>query len=274
MIKSLRIWALWFFFLGLSLLLHLTGTIGFAALAPGEKGPAAGQRTISTIDSLEEILGAQEASVEVLAETVEANPAQETEPVEAVPVVAEATASIEAQKTQRQEDAVPITANAPSLSPVIPIEEIAAEPPETQETERSEEVKHPKKPAQKQVPKKATASQAANKGNSDRDTAGLQKSGAGGTRTATAGSIRSYGLKVRSRIASKKPKHVGQGRVVISLGVSKSGGLRYVQLSKSSGNSKIDRAALRAVRRAAPFPRPPADASLKQLRFVIPFTFR
>lgn len=102
------------------------------------------------------------------------------------------------------------------------------------------------------------------------------KSGKGVTGSTTSGSagIGSYGSTVRSRIASHKRSVTGRGKVVITIGISSSGGLRFSRLAKSSGNSVVDRAALAAVQRAAPFPAPPGGATATQLVFQVPIEYR
>ncbi len=56
------------------------------------------------------------------------------------------------------------------------------------------------------------------------------------------------------------PRSPGRGRVLVSFSVSNSGGLSSVSVARSSGNASLDRAAVNHIRRAAPFPPPPADA--------------
>lgn len=319
--SSLRIWGLWAFFIGLSLLLHLTGTISFASLTIGEKEPASGQHTTSTVNSLQEILGTPQKAAAASAETTEATSPTETieatvpletveiqtaatvETVEAVSEIVEAQPSIEAAEVVQQENtAAVVVANAPSAFPITPVHDIEAtavevleatqeadielgavknpEELEPQKQVRETKQKKPKEQApekKSRKPKNKVANlptKKGDKGNSEHNTTGQSKSGAGGKRTASPGTIRKYGLRVQKKIDSRKPKFIGQGRVVLLFGISRSGGLRYVRISQSSGNARIDRAALRAVRRSSPFPRPPADANMSQLRFIIPFTFQ
>ncbi|MCC7250621.1 MAG: TonB family protein [Hyphomicrobium sp.] len=90
--------------------------------------------------------------------------------------------------------------------------------------------------------------------------------------SASRGSAINYAAIVRARVASRKPPAGGQrGTVVVSFGVSKSGGLAYASIARSSGNPGLDGRVLSAVRGAGPFPPPPPGAGL---RFAIPFYFR
>lgn len=81
-----------------------------------------------------------------------------------------------------------------------------------------------------------------------------------------------YPGKVYARIARTRQKNSG-GRGVAHVGftVSASGQAVGISVSRSSGNARVDSAALAHVKRAAPFPKPPSGA---QTRFVIPIEFR
>jgi periplasmic protein TonB len=93
--------------------------------------------------------------------------------------------------------------------------------------------------------------------------------------SASRGSILSYAASIRAKVARNKPSGFGRsGEVEISFGVTPTGELSYANLAQSSGNTRLDEAALEAIRRSAPFGPPPADASPSQLRFSIPFYFR
>jgi protein TonB len=93
--------------------------------------------------------------------------------------------------------------------------------------------------------------------------------------SASRGSLLSYAAGIRAKVARNKPAGVGRsGEVQVSFGVTPSGDLNNASLTQSSGNERLDEAALEAIRRSAPFGPPPADASPAQLRFSIPFYFR
>ncbi len=92
---------------------------------------------------------------------------------------------------------------------------------------------------------------------------------------ASRGSILSYAAGIGAKVARNKPSGLGRrGDVEVSFGVTPSGDLSYASLAQSSGNAKLDEAAIETIRRSAPFGPPPADASPSQLRFSIPFYFR
>ena len=101
------------------------------------------------------------------------------------------------------------------------------------------------------------------------------KKASSGAVSASRGAMNSYAGRVRARIASRKPRGMrARGTAHVSFGISHSGGLRYVRLLRSSGNKSLDSAAISAIRRSSPFPRPPAGMSLRQLSFNIPLYFK
>lgn len=81
-----------------------------------------------------------------------------------------------------------------------------------------------------------------------------------------------YPGKVFAKIARTRQRNAGgRGVVHVSFHVSASGQAVRVAVSRSSGNARVDKAALAHIKRAAPFPRPPSGA---RTRFVIPIEFR
>lgn len=98
------------------------------------------------------------------------------------------------------------------------------------------------------------------------------KGSEGGKVSASRGSAVNYAATVRARVASRRPSGAGRrGTVVVSFGVTTSGGLAYASVSRSSGNAGLDQSVLSAVRSAGPFPPPPPGAGRQ---FSIPFHFR
>lgn len=69
----------------------------------------------------------------------------------------------------------------------------------------------------------------------------------------------------------RKPSMNRRGASVVSFTVSASGGLGGASIARSSGIAKLDNAALDVIRRAAPFPPPPAGA---RRNFSIQIEFR
>lgn len=96
-----------------------------------------------------------------------------------------------------------------------------------------------------------------------------------GRASASRGNALSYAAGVRSRVERNKPSSNGlRGTVSVSFGITITGELSYVRLSESSGSTKLDQAAMDAVRQAAPFGEPPSGLTPTQLSYVIPFYFR
>lgn len=70
-----------------------------------------------------------------------------------------------------------------------------------------------------------------------------------------------YPGQVMKRISGvPRPRVASRGTAVVSFTIAPGGGLGAVSLAQSSGSGELDRAALRVIRRAAPFPAPPPGA--------------
>lgn len=79
---------------------------------------------------------------------------------------------------------------------------------------------------------------------------------------------------VWARVMRQRPPRVPlSGTAKLRFVLDAEGELLSVDIAESSGSELLDRAALNAVRRAAPFP-PPPSAALPLPPFVIPFQFR
>jgi protein TonB len=150
-------------------------------------------------------------------------------------------------------------------------------PAETVPTRTAEQ-----KPDAERAQRRKTRREQAHRQRAERQPAGgptsrsnAAKGAASGRASASRGSVLRYAARVRAKVARHKPSSRGRrGTVRVSFGVSRSGGLSYARLARSSGSAALDQAALSAVRRAAPFGAPPAGALPAQLRFAIPFYFR
>ncbi len=68
------------------------------------------------------------------------------------------------------------------------------------------------------------------------------------------------GLVMRKLSRVRKPRVGSEGAAVIRFSIGTNGGLSGIAVARSSGNARLDRAALQVVRRAAPFPKPPSGA--------------
>ncbi len=63
--------------------------------------------------------------------------------------------------------------------------------------------------------------------------------------------------KVWSALAHAKPRTGERGSTTVTFNIGANGALRGARIARSSGNAKIDQAALATVRQAGPFPAPP-----------------
>lgn len=128
------------------------------------------------------------------------------------------------------------------------------------------------------VPKQAKAKSKAKSEAKSAANAAPQRSSAGtsaGAASASRGEISNYSAQVRARIASRRPATAAaRGKVVVSFAISANGTLQYARVRRSSGQRVLDQAALRAVQRSSPFPRPPQGMTSQQLTYAIPFEFR
>lgn len=140
-----------------------------------------------------------------------------------------------------------------------------------------------KKPAKKKI-KKAQKAQKANKatrkGGDKANRKGQKKStgGSGGKNTKADGKalLSNYKGMVNSRIKRQARRIYSRlrtrkrGTPFVTLKIAKSGALLSAHVSRSSGSAKLDKAALRAVRRAAPFPKIPAGTGRSSILYSQP----
>ncbi|MDO9639960.1 MAG: TonB family protein [Pseudotabrizicola sp.] len=186
--------------------------------------------------------------------------------------------------------AMPPVDNAPAvqpeLAPQVPAALAAAAvaaPPELAtpvETASSAPDTSPRPPARAEAPAKPVEKRAVAQstpvpaGNADRNArkgaqmgqekaAAAAATGGSGAQTAQAGNAArsSYpGLVLRKIERTRKAATQARGTVVVVFRVAPSGGLASARVAKSTGDASLERAALDHIRRAAPFPAPPAGA--------------
>lgn len=177
----------------------------------------------------------------------------------------------------------PLVKRIASLEPVRPIAPSAARSKRKQRAEaKTEKAAKPKARKLAALPSpgstNASTGKAKAKAKAKAKTAieGKAKGkGARGTTASGSTGLGSYTNTVRARVARNKPSGTsGRGTAVVQVAVSMSGGIRFVRLKSSSGNASLDRAAISAVQRAAPFPAPPSGATSAQLVINIPITYR
>lgn len=173
--------------------------------------------------------------------------------------------------------------NAPLSSPQAaePVERLAAltpQPRPLKPVQRPEPAKPVKaepvkaKPPEKKVIKPQPEARPAPRGNAQHSAQAGQTSGKARAKATTSGSAgksksagnaaaSNYpGLVMRKLSRAPRPRINVRGAAVVAFRVSDGGGLAAVTIARSSGSSALDQAALRVVRRAAPFPAPPSGA--------------
>ena len=94
-----------------------------------------------------------------------------------------------------------------------------------------------------------------------------------GAAGASPGQVARYAIEVRKALARTPPKYVGRrGKVIVGFELTDAGAARLVDVVKSSGNDRLDQAAITSIR-AAKFPTPPFGMTAKQLSYTVPFDF-
>lgn len=160
------------------------------------------------------------------------------------------------------------TSQTAALSPVTPPETLSPAP-ETATAAPDKSLRpHPR--PDRPAPQMATQPQ----GNADRNATRGTATGQDTATTASAPSRQattqgdggaatsaSYGRAVLTQISrTRKARAPSRGRTVVAFSISDAGALASVQVLQSSGSPDLDRVALDHIRRAAPFPKPPAGA--------------
>ncbi|MDD7969842.1 TonB family protein [Roseinatronobacter alkalisoli] len=156
-------------------------------------------------------------------------------------------------------------------APVAPVEQVrATTSPDTspRPPARPPELTTPPSPAPQQV----AAAPAAPRGNARQNAQRGAQQGTDGqaANTATArpaatqagnAAVSSYPGEVMRRIQRvRQVRSPARGQVVVAFGIAADGGLASASIARTSGNAGLDQAALDHIRRAAPFPAPPAGA--------------
>lgn len=193
---------------------------------------------------------ADEMAEAVTPETVEAEPiTQTTQPISATPAV------------------------TPTSITVTPIKQTAAIKPVEQPKPKPAPKKKPvvKKPVVKKAklkPAKAAPIGNAKQNNIQGSSTGNSKSKAKkqgtskakGKQSGNAAASNYPGQVMRKVSRVRRPKLRAKGVATIAFHIGASGQLASISVAKTSGSAKLDQAALKVVRTAAPFPKPPSGA--------------
>lgn len=86
--------------------------------------------------------------------------------------------------------------------------------------------------------------------------------------------LRAYQLTIWRTIDAHRPRGINRhGTVLIAFRLSTDGALLSAEISRTSGDMLLDKIALRSVRQASPFPRPPEAVPAAALLFSIEINF-
>ncbi|MEO1158992.1 MAG: TonB family protein [Pseudomonadota bacterium] len=130
-----------------------------------------------------------------------------------------------------------------------------------------------RKKAKRRAEKNSTAR---NSASSRRNGSNSSNAGSRGKSNRAAGRARlaSYLGRVKSKIRRQNRGAKASGVSVVSFSIAGSGNVVRVRLKRSSGNATLDKAAVRMVRRAAPFGPIPPDVGRRKLSLSVPIRFR
>lgn len=202
-------------------------------------------------------------------------PSPPLESVKPVPTARAAVPLTPVTPTPRAETAQPqqpsdATQTTPEVETLEALEDIKAAPlaskrPQRRtkefETANAPKVRQPQ-PKRQQATSRGNARQNATAGASsgNRNATATRQGTVSGTAKAQGNAAASnYPGQVWSRLSRvRRPNGRGEAQVQFTIGAN--GGIASVSVVRSSGSSRFDRAAAQIVRRAGPFPRPPAGA--------------
>lgn len=238
-------------------------SLGAHAYGLGQVQPSAKPMQADLSDGAELQLGAQFATFAQTASQTTSQPEQAT-PIAPQPI----------QPEPAQAMPVPMLGQVAPMAAAVPLVAVAAQPEKAMIKAEPEPIKKPKpKPKKKAKPKPkkkaaAKASTARPKGATGKKAGTTAKQGRSGKSggkqksAATSAAVKKFRRAVQSKItrSSRRMKTRARGTAHVQFTITASGGLASVSLRRSSGNKSLDKAALTAVRRAAPFPKPPKGA--------------
>lgn len=228
----------------------------------------------------------------VTAETTPSDAVDQTANATVVPdVTPTATGTLALAPTAPTTTTSPATTTPPpptQAAPVSPVETVTAVAPPVVQSADASTLRPQRRPADlgqepPEPPPPVQQQQAAASGNADQNTTRGSSDGqqSGQAAAASSGSNAASNTAANTQAAANYPGQVmrqisrtrrerlnARGVAVVSFAISQSGGLASVAIAQSSGNARLDAAALDHIQRAAPFPAPPARA---QTRFAVEF---
>ena len=227
----------WLLAFAASLAAHLS-LVTSLRLSEGESISKNDGKPVSIAGSLSGILGGSAPAVDVSAESV-----KQVQPVEV------AHSQSQSQSHQAAQPLEPVKVNPTQPAEyLIPLKPVKSRPDKPKKSRKIAALRSPRVQAPR-IPQKRVHS------------AGKQ-------------ALRAFAKQIARALARSRPGRIAhKGTVTVAFTLSPAGRLETIRIRKSSGNANIDRAALRAVRRAR-FPKPPRGATRNQRSFIIPYHFR
>lgn len=206
------------------------------------------------------------------------------------PILAPATPSPTLAARSPEQSATDSRATPQSVSPVRPVEtaptrtndQIAGRTPiiVQQADANTERPRARPKPQRADAPEqpapRGTAAQDAARGTNEGTREATSNTASSNNRSASqqgnSAAVTNYPGQIWSKLQrGRRSSSAGRGTAVVSFRIAPNGRLAAVAIARSSGNARLDRAALTHVRRAAPFPAPPPGA---KTRFNFTFEVR
>ncbi|APE44557.1 hypothetical protein BOO69_14905 [Sulfitobacter alexandrii] len=209
-------------------------------------------------------------------QTPKVNPAPAEPPAAPDAVLPEAAAPVAPPTSTPSVAPRPLAAqqSVSVATPTPPKETIAAASPDTAAPtgSRRPQRRDPEKAAQiaaarpEPTAPRGNAQRDSRRGDSTAETRQADAGSQGNTRKAAPQSgnaaASNYPGQVMRKISRvRKPNVRARGTATIAFRIAANGGLATISVARSSGSSALDRAALRVVRTAAPFPPPPSGAT-------------
>ncbi len=234
--------------------------------------PVVAAPILSTIEPVETVSAEPVEVTPIVPEPVTVEPIpQEPEP----PKVEEELVEDTLDPVEPQDLPEPVDTVEDDTSPQAPATSMRPKMPSPQERREAAERAQPKpkpvqktqaapKPVQQRTPQQqGNAQQNAKQGSaSGTETGTAARTGAGGkTQQNGNAAMSNYGGKVVARIQRRKVSARGRGVARVSFSIGANGRLISASVSRSSGDPRLDKAALQSVQRASPFPKPPNGAT-------------
>ena len=263
-----------------SAFLALAAVVHLAAWAPrgetGEAGSGVGGEDLLSIKP-------SSASIEQMVEAWEKPPetVEDIAPAMETPVLQDPPPSLETPDLPPETRPATAHLKLPEMAarPDAPPMPVINTPPEPEpEPEPKPKPKPQAKPKLDKKPSEASvavaAQRAKGKGGGVAQGQNQKSQTATVSKSKRASLLSKWGSQIRAKIARSTPRGVGNGTAIVRITVSASGILQSVSLSKSSGNARLDRIAVQAVRNAGRFPAAPKALGVQTQTFRLPIKVR